>query len=312
MPAAVKLGHEEGARGMSNAKFNAIVICLLAAGSGLIFGPRFFMSEDWAGALSEFGVALLIAGLLALTVDKFIQRRFANEIAQDVFRVTVGYLLPSEFQDAMRWIYEQKVICDNHLQQIKIGKVDETCIKFRCRQQRHLRNVSNADFPMSIGLGADEWFGAEPSEILEFGYQIEGEKRVDVPLHGGGQRSMDKGRPVIKVPEQKITLPMGKTVIVWTCYCEFKPINSDHHSHFTWATKNPQVTIEADDGIAAIATFPRETGANKVQTMLDSYIYKGLVLPGQEIRIRWWEEEKRQTWFNASSHASSGNASHSA
>ncbi|MGE3230342.1 MAG: hypothetical protein AB7J30_12995 [Hyphomicrobium sp.] len=288
---------------------NLILVAMAVVGAFLIAAPHFLLPGIWGELSADFGIAFLISGMLGLTVEKYTKTRFAKEIANDVFRSTMTYLLPVEFQNEMRWIYEQKIICRNHLQQVRIARHCEGYVRFSCRMERHLENVSNAPVSITLGLGVDEWFADTPSEITAFGYRVDGSERCEIAPEGGGRRQMKHGRPLIKAEEETIELGMGKTVVVWVSYSEIKPINSDHHSHFTYATKNPRVTIEADDGIAAVATFPRETNANKVQMMVDSYAYNGLVLPSQEIRIRWWEEARRLTWISHGASAMADNPS---
>lgn len=287
---------------------NGLLTGLMLVGLVLVLSPHFVAMGEWGLFPAHLGIAFLVSGILGLTVEKYTKTRFASEIANDVFKHTLGHLLPNEFQEEMRWIYEQKVICRNHQQQVKITRVGNGDVKFSCRLERHLTNVSNSPQEVPVSLGVDEWFATAPSEILAVGHWIEGGERREAAPPGGGIREMKGGRPVIRAKEGNIKVGPGKTVVVWSSFQEVKPLNSDHHSHFTYATKNPRVTIEADEGIVAIAAFPRETDTNKVQTMVDSYTYNGLVLPAQEIRIRWWEEAKRLAWINRDASASAESA----
>ena len=190
-----------------------ILAVLILCGSGLIFVAHFFTMEWWTEVVADFGIALLISGALGITVEQFTKRKFVRELAENVFKATIGHTLPSSLQEEMRWISAQQIICDDHQQRITIERIDNETVRFTCDIVRHLRNITNRDCKDEIGLGTDEWFGVEPSRILKFGYQIEDGQRVE--LHGDqlAKIKLEKGRPVISVQPQKIRLsksPFGK------------------------------------------------------------------------------------------------------
>lgn len=281
-----------------------ILAALILCGGSLIFVAHFFEMGWWAEVVADFGIAFLISGALGITVEQFTKRKFVRELAENVFRATIGYTLPPSLQEEMRWISSQKLICEDHQQRVTINRIDGETVRFTCDIVRCLRNVTNTDVEDEIGLGTDEWFGPEPSKILKFGYQIEEGQRVELEGDQFAKTKLEKGRPTLSVQPQRVKLPRGEKLTYWATFTEIKSINSDHNSHFSYATENPRVWIEASEGIDFVAAFPRETVANKDKFSRGHYVFRGLVLPGQEIRIRWWEAEKLEKWLSPSSHAS--------
>ncbi len=66
--------------------------------------PRTVLPKIVTEIVRSLGEALLIATLLAATVDLYIKRRTYQEISLDVFKFLVGYGLPAEFQNRIREI----------------------------------------------------------------------------------------------------------------------------------------------------------------------------------------------------------------
>jgi hypothetical protein len=54
--------------------------------------------------LRSLSEALLIAGILTLTVDPFIKRRLLREASKDIFRHMLGFALPDEIKERLNSI----------------------------------------------------------------------------------------------------------------------------------------------------------------------------------------------------------------
>lgn len=279
-----------------------ILICLGLFGAGLIAIPPYFIHGTFEGILGDFGIAILIASILGMTVERYTKQRFTKELARDVFEATIGHMLPKEFQDEMRSIYTQKAMCEDHVQIISLKKDAATdLIRFECQIVRRIRNITGEDTQINLGVGIDEWFELTPSCISEFEYQVEGEGKITLQTSDLSNQKLEKGRPTLSVTPQTVKVPKEKAVTVWTTTVEIKPLNSDHHAHFTYPTKNPKVQVLCDEGIEAVVAFPHETEKNKMELSVGRYQFDGLVRAGQEIRIRWWERDELAKWLKSSS-----------
>jgi hypothetical protein len=68
-----------------------------------------YASKDWHPPAD----ALIIAGVLALTVDRYVKLRLREEIARDVFYAALGIYLPTEMKDEILAIGECKLVRKN-------------------------------------------------------------------------------------------------------------------------------------------------------------------------------------------------------
>jgi hypothetical protein len=71
------------------------VVAQLLVGAWLLYHPILW-ARSFFEALAD---ALIIAGLLAVTVDLYLKTRLLKEVAGDVSKFFVGYSLPAEVRD---------------------------------------------------------------------------------------------------------------------------------------------------------------------------------------------------------------------
>lgn len=76
---------------------------LIALGFGLI---RYVDSE----AVHSLGHALIIAGILGLTVDYYAKKHLIKEAARDIDKYLLGYALPTAMQDTIREVRDTKIV----------------------------------------------------------------------------------------------------------------------------------------------------------------------------------------------------------
>lgn len=276
---------------------------VLALGGGaLIFGAPYFvfLPTKIQHIAADFGIAFVISGVLGLTVERYTRRKFVKELANDVFEAVIGHMLPEELRQEMREIYGQKALCETHNQDVRIERIDGDRVRLICDMERRIKNISGKDTEIPIGLSIDEWFDAEPSLITAFGYRVEDQPKVMLDCGDLNYRHEAKGRPTLAPRTTPSPIvPKDKTVTVWWSSVEYKPVNSDYHAHFSYCTRNPRVRVFCDDSLEAVVTFPRESQTNKTEHIKGAFQYQGLMLTGQDIRIRWWERSREEAWRTA-------------
>jgi hypothetical protein len=92
------------------------ILFILLIGLGLLIHviyPTGWFLRELVVPLSD---ALMIAGFLGLTVDTFAKNRLLHEAAVDISKYLIGYRLPPELQDHIRWIQTVDLVrCDCEL-----------------------------------------------------------------------------------------------------------------------------------------------------------------------------------------------------
>lgn len=153
-------------------RITAIMVFILLLGIILLFVGNLFLQAwaDWKFGLDSLAVALIIAGILGLTIDRFFRQQFA----EDAFKASIGYVLPAELKGEMEWIYNCHIICTSHIQRFELLPIDDETCTIRVNTLRTLRNVGSSVDHANLGLGIDEWFhNTGSSRIISFGYTME-------------------------------------------------------------------------------------------------------------------------------------------
>jgi hypothetical protein len=90
------------------------------------------------------GDALIIAGLLAMTVDRFLKARFLREMSTDVAKYLIGYSLPRELQDRIQELMGTRLIgCDAEFR-YRLRETHEHYVEMETELSWVLENFSNS------------------------------------------------------------------------------------------------------------------------------------------------------------------------
>jgi hypothetical protein len=115
------------------------------------------------GVTTEIGIALLISAVLGATIDRWMK----SEIASDVFRAAIGYVLPEEFHSEVQKIISFKFMCEAHDMWYDIYRLDEDedTVSVRVRIERKIRNITSEPQSQTALIHIDDWGFKQKSEI---------------------------------------------------------------------------------------------------------------------------------------------------
>lgn len=262
-----------------------ILVILLLGCIGLYWSEH--ISPAWLGSLlHELSIALVIAAVLAILVD----RALKYGLARDAFRTAFGYLLPEELRGELQWIYDQKLLCVQHNAHYELGRLDDGSVLVRCTVDRTFRNVSNQNVPFTPSLAIDEWrHGLRRSRVLAFGYEaneVSREKRDSEirteTIEFGVLRvnvSPDLDGPINVAPRQ--------VVRTWSVYEEVMAANGQHVSVYGTPTLNPHVRLAPHDSLIARVDFGHRDKVHAKRLGPHVFQLEGVLLPNQAIRVEW-------------------------
>jgi len=237
--------------------------------------------------LSTIGSTVFVVWILAGTVDVWLKKA----ILRDVFKATVGYLLPPELKPEMEWVYKQDIIAIKHRQSCKLTPLENDLVVLRVTINRTFQNVSQHMAKMKPTLAIDEWFHKErQSQILEFGYTGSNGKNF-------GCKRRDYTLNIEDREEKEVELPPRATFDTWFTYEEVKHINDEHFITFIYPTHSPFVEVEAFEGINIMVGFAMHKQHSLKTVGMNKYELTGTLLPGQQINIRWYRERESQEWL---------------
>jgi len=97
---------------------------------------------------------LVVAAILGIVVDHFLKQKLQEE----VFKATLGYLLPPALRSAMEWMYSQQVICTYCRVNVTLRPLDDqSAVWVDVEITRRLQNASGNDaaVPMYFEIDND-------------------------------------------------------------------------------------------------------------------------------------------------------------
>lgn len=258
---------------------------LVVAGLGLLaLAAAVHLPAFLATLLPALGAALLIAGLLAASVDQWLKR----DLQRDAFRAVFGYMLPEELRDELGWVYGQEMLCDRFDLTFKLRPIEGTDLVAAVMElSRDFRNVASHAVDFQPLIAADEWFyEGHPSRVRALQITNGNTRDNDMRItREGPDRTIVAGRL------DRVRVEPGDRIAMVTEAEETRHPSDAWVLNLIHATANPRVTVETPDEMDCYVAygFNRQAGeANKVGPR--TWLLPGTLLPGQVIQVRWWQK----------------------
>src|SRR5207302_1982934 len=131
----------------------SVLTILGCGGLFLIITPGIFEITFDHGISSGIGTALIVASILGATIDRWMKA----EIASDVFRATLGYILPVEFHKAIHDLISFRFMCESHEMWYELTAINDDAVEVRVKIERRLHNITNSPQDIEASLDIDEW-----------------------------------------------------------------------------------------------------------------------------------------------------------
>ncbi len=229
----------------------------------------------------HIGIAFIIAAILGITVDIYLKQNLAN----DAVSAALGYLLPDELKDELRWIYDQKFLATQtfnvrleHIPEKKIVVMHGSVV-------RKIKNISNEKANVVFSGGAEEWFHPHAtSEITKCGYTVADETTLVTPIR-------TESGITYKGPDGGIPVERDKTLEWFFSYSTVLSENGMEALVHRYPIVDAQVIVEAPTSLLVHVNYSNRGKYEKEQPLETGFIsrpLKGILLPHQDIRIYWY------------------------
>ena len=127
----------------------------------LLIGILLMIVQD-RGLWHEIGVAFLIAALLGFSIDFYLHR----SIAKDAFEGAMGYFLPDDIKEAVRYIGAIDWFAEDFSITVNLAKIDDELIKCTIKTRKFVRNISGSTRSNKSNIHVDDWGHREKSYIV--------------------------------------------------------------------------------------------------------------------------------------------------
>lgn len=254
-----------------------VALFLVAAGEIPLFVS--WLPKISLGLMNVIGAVLLPSIMIGYIVSYV----FSQQLTEDAFKASVGYILSPELRSELQWIYEQCVVCHYSICDFYFEVIDEKTVVSVMEAYRTFRNEGASTTEFTPSLTIDEWkHPAGTSKIEYLRYSFRGEEVAVTEKNGNCEMkpysiSLEVKKPLKLKPREEITVKFKSR--------EFKQLHDDAVLSFSMVTLRPLMKLHYDKTKLSV----RASVSHRLQSeeILDDYLLEGVLLPGQHIRI-WW------------------------
>lgn len=259
------------------------LLLLLLAGGGvalLLFGGR------WGHTAEGIGEALIIAGVLGLTVDAYIKEHLLEAVSQDIAKYLYGYRLPAELQSTIKDLMcTKRVTRDFHLHyklSLIGGAPDKVLLETTLTYQP--QNIGNKKLRYEQPFYQQKYFSPCFLELRCDSLDKDGTFYVG-PKQLSDQVESQVGKSVIRVttpvvhllPHDSLSKSKYEFKASWTLVCP------EEYSDFFVLDESPTI------GVLITAEYPNEfefEGPTSA-TQVNRWAYERVFFAQEQITVHW-------------------------
>lgn len=257
-----------------------ILILLAVVGIVLLLvSHNFIPAGGFQTLITELGIVALTSAILGFTIDRWMKK----EIARDVFKAAVGYILPEEFREEIRRNVSYKFMATQHIMTIDIEKIDAEHVRVTTTIERTLQNITTVAEPLGNYHHIDEWgFAVEQSQIAVCEIaEADGSNSTS-----GASLTRNEHEVMTRAAERQVG--PGQSVKLYSKSSEIHRHNGHAVFVFLSPTKNPEISINLPDGFDYSCGFGRSGDKIEVARFAKKHTLKGTYFPPSHMRVRWW------------------------
>lgn len=147
--------------GLARWKLRGVLIFIAIIGVALSVSASLF--EKWPAVelgpiiellARELGSALIVAGVIGLTVDLF----FKQEFARDAFLAAFRYVMPKELKEEVLRILSYKFLCTDSRLLVKLEPICGTeLVRVHIGAEREIKNIGHHTESFDVAMAVDDW-----------------------------------------------------------------------------------------------------------------------------------------------------------
>jgi hypothetical protein len=236
--------------------------------------------------LGAFGEALVIAGFLALTVDRYIKWRTFREISHGVAEYLIGYQLPAGAQAKIKDLMSCTIIREDMDLHWRIMPSEEAGkVKVAVNLSFHVKNISSEDQIYQQCVFVEK----QDKPVIEEMQCNSSDSSSCYRLKGTDVAHDRPGEPgVMEAVGPEITIKPNKDSDqpYYRMAARYSMVLPDEYSDvFAFGGSTLRVKISADVPDTLVFSPPDSDDA-----AISAWFYNKFYLPNQHLRVRWFKK----------------------
>jgi hypothetical protein len=259
----------------------------------LLLLPDYNIAPRYRGLIKDFGVGLVSAFVLGITLEV----AFATRIAKDVFETAFGYLLPAKIRDETRWLTGLDRLESHSVHEYQLSKhsdTDKVIVLATVTREIECIGPPPAEVDVETGIQMRLFPGDEP-RVLEYSFVLT--RKGKTIRQGGLGDGVEVAEGLTQDYIQQIIGPKSlelyeDDVLRIRYQYRFTAHKNDMvYTHSATAALKPRIIVHIDPalGIEHRVKFVSRHQGDLIALGGGEYVLPALLLPSQAVRVRWWD-----------------------
>lgn len=229
------------------------------------------------GILNGLGVAVFIAGILAITVDPFLKKQITHEASKDIFHHLLGFGLPTEIKERLKEIVNETKLYRRNMTMTCLLSETDMGIRVEFETRFEIVNPTSSTLPFRQKLSFEKAERAALKSISMSGNPRYGKGAKLESLKGVGLGLGYEGTTIKIKPEKSNEHYWFSSEYS----CEYSSKLDFHALNFGYPTVGFTLKLrEKPDNLFVSAGEATKQTENE-------WVYEQLFMPGDHIQIRW-------------------------
>jgi len=229
------------------------------------------------GILNGLGVAVFIAGILAITVDPFLKKQITQEVSRDMFHHILGFGLPTEIRERLKKIVDETKLYRRNMTMTCLLSETAMGIKIEFETRFEVVNPTPWTLPFHQKLSFEKAERGILKSISMSGNPKYGKGAKLERLSGEGLGLEYEGSPIKIKPEKSNERYWFSSEYS----CEYPTRLGFHAQNFGYPTIGFTLKLRGKPSNLLV------TAGEATKQTENEWVYEQLFMPGDHIQIRW-------------------------
>jgi hypothetical protein len=253
-------------------------------------GEGIFDCVERAGLFEKLGGELIVAVVLALVVDQFIKRKFAEEVTKDLLTFAAGHTLENPIRQKIADLIRTSYVRKNFSLKCELsdvpGRADLIRLTMTTEYEVHNLTDSVTRYRVRSSIEDTRWMDVEAPALKEF--KLTGSTRFTLAGATLLQKSIREG-PYVIYQRTVLLEPQGRTALkVQTERSAVYP----HDWFYVLDILGPAITIGLTVNVERTRDYEWHVHFGAGEDLVEHpeptrWVHPGVHMPGQFVRLTW-------------------------
>jgi hypothetical protein len=236
----------------------------------------------------KLGGELIVAFILALVVDQYVKRNFAEEVTRDLLSFAAGHFLEDSIRKKISELIRAPYVRRNFLIQFKLEDLGPDFVRVTMTTKYEVKNLAEDRpwYTVRSSIETSRWTAIERPMLREF--KLAGSSRWSLAGEKLAQKTRQEGPYLVFQRRRHLEPSSGRALEVSTLRSAVYP----RDWYYVLDLLGPSITIGVTVEFDRLAEFEWHVHFGAGDDLMDQSdptkrVHPGVHLPGQFVRVTW-------------------------